>query len=62
MTKSQPLDKQPQQHLLDAYGGTEAGTSQFGSELCKLCRFRVGQASGQSKTVAQNKAFADACN
>ena len=27
MTKSQPLDKQPQQHLLDAYGGTEAGTS-----------------------------------
>ena len=30
MPEKQPLEKHPQQHQLDAYGGIEAGTSQFG--------------------------------
>lgn len=30
--QKQPLEKLPQQHKIDAYGGIEAGTSQFESE------------------------------
>ena len=31
MPEKQPLEKHPQQHQLDAYGGIEAGTSRSGS-------------------------------
>ena len=39
MPKIQPLEKQPQQHQLDAYGGIETGTSQYRSDTGKWLRF-----------------------
>ena len=54
MPKSQPLDKQPQQHQIDAYGGIEAGTSRS-AIFVNIWRAPVWLTSQRDWSAAQRK-------